>query len=85
MTFIKFLYEEMDLYLTDDVSTGIGTLKIISMVEGVRMAVTSLHGTPVYLFTQSLTRALPHTYGCIQTCAWVYGLIIVPVQLKKEA
>lgn len=36
------------------------------MVEGARMGVTSLHGTPVYLLTQSLARSLKliqmHTY-----------------------
>lgn len=31
------------------------------MVEGVRMGVTSLHGTPVYLLTQSLARSLKRT------------------------
>lgn len=65
--------------VTDDVSSGIGTIKIISMVEGVRIGVTSLHGTLVYLLIQSRARVLSDVHKRI------YGLIIAPVQLKKEA
>jgi len=58
------------------------------MAEGVRIAVTSLHGSPVYSLTRPLTRGVPsHTYGRVQTrdAGYIYGLIIAPVQLKKEA
>lgn len=50
------------------------------------MGVTLLHGTPVYLLTQSLARSLKHIYTHVhEVYASVYGLIIAPVQLKKEA
>jgi len=38
------------------------------MAGGVRIAVTSLHGSPVYPLTRPLTRGVPsHTYGRPQT------------------
>jgi len=56
------------------------------MVEGVRMGVTSLHGTPLYLlYTVALARSLVQTHTNTQAYEYIYGLIIAPVQLKKEA
>lgn len=60
------------------------TMEIITVAsEGAGVGVTSFHGLPMYTYLRA--RTVRARRGARYTHSGVHGVIIVPVQLKKEA